>query len=70
MRHIENTLFQEIESNPYVNFWTLFIVLIFKTRRFGDWLCLRPQVNKIRGGSLLGPLPVFYPPEDGDISSL
>jgi hypothetical protein len=31
-------------------FWTLSIVLVFKTRRFGDWICLHPQVNKIRGG--------------------
>jgi hypothetical protein len=40
-------------------FWTLSIVLIFKTRRFRDWICLRPQVNKITGGggpTLLGRL--------------
>jgi hypothetical protein len=39
-------------------FRTLYIVLSFKTRRFRDWICRRPQVNKIRGGgpTLLGPL--------------
>jgi hypothetical protein len=35
---------------PYMLiFWTLSIVLVFKTRRFGDRICLRPHVNKIRG---------------------
>jgi hypothetical protein len=33
--------------------WTLHIVLVFKTRLFRDWICLRPQVNKVRGGVLL-----------------
>jgi hypothetical protein len=27
-------------------FWTLPIVLVFKIRRFGDWICLLPQVNR------------------------
>jgi hypothetical protein len=43
-----------------IGFWTLSIVRIFNklnTRRFGDWICLRPQVK--RGEEtpiLLGPL--------------
>jgi hypothetical protein len=53
-------------------FWTLPIVLVIKTRRFRDWICLRPQVNKIRGGgpvknisffkgpNRVGPLPLSY----------
>jgi hypothetical protein len=44
-------------------FWTLSIVLFFKTQRFRDWICLRPQVNKKgRGLNLVGPLemPVFF----------
>jgi hypothetical protein len=43
-------------------FWTFSIVLVFETRRFGDWICLRYQVNKINK--------IFYSPEDGDRSSL
>jgi hypothetical protein len=34
-------------------FWTLYIILTFKTRRFRDWICLYPQVNKIRREVLL-----------------
>jgi hypothetical protein len=34
-------------------FWTLSIGLVFKTRRFIDWVCLRPQMNKTREGVLL-----------------
>jgi hypothetical protein len=32
-------------------FWTLSIVLVFKIRRFRDWISLRPQVNKEGEGS-------------------
>jgi hypothetical protein len=47
-----------------IGFWTLSIVQIFNrlnTQRFGDWICLRPQVKRKRGKKaknpiLLGPL--------------
>jgi hypothetical protein len=34
-------------------FLALSIILVFKTRRFKYWICLRPQMKKIRGGVLL-----------------
>jgi hypothetical protein len=36
-------------------FWTLSVVLVFKTQHFRDWICLRPQVIKEGGPTLLGP---------------
>jgi hypothetical protein len=69
----ENKLGENVSYNMLI-FWTLSIVLVFKTQRFRDWIFLR-QVQWKRlafsmGPNTVGPLPLFYSPDDGDRSSL